>query len=106
MKRIQRSREAGAKLPAGTLCVTRGTHFGNPFKVKYARENPARVVAEFRQWIHKPEQRWIINEFLQRCAMGDYQYLACWCGLKNECHADVWLDIFNEARSAYGLHGA
>lgn len=38
--RIQRSRAKGSKLPENTVCVTRGTRFGNPYRVGDPHPDP------------------------------------------------------------------
>jgi hypothetical protein len=98
MNRVQRTRTKGAKLPPHTLCVTRGTLFGNPIKKKFAREGNQRVVAEFREWVYQPQQAKLRKDFIWACKTMDIEHLACWCNINDECHADVWLEIFNESQ--------
>ena len=73
MNRIQRSRQA--KLPPHTLCFTRGTRFGNKYKVVKSgnwyvvnsddmtplyfdnkKEAVEKSVELFRDWFYAPEQ--------------------------------------------------
>ena len=94
MDRVQRTRTKGTKLPPNTLCVTRGTLFGNPFKKKFAREGNQRVVQEFREWIHQPQQAKLRKDFIWACENMNVEHIACWCNLIDECHADVWLEVW------------
>ena len=96
MDRIQRTRANGSKLPPNTLCVTRGTLFGNPFKKHYARETGKRVVNLFDEWIHHPAQAKLREDFIWACENMDIEHLACWCNPDEICHADVWLEIWNK----------
>lgn len=95
MDRVQRTRAKGSKLPPNTLCVTRGTLFGNPFKKHYARETGERVVNLFEEWVHHPAQTKLRKDFIWACENMDIEHLACWCGFGEKCHADVWLYIWD-----------
>ncbi len=99
MDRIQRTRNKGSKLPPNTLCVTRGTYFGNPFKKSYARESGDRVVNLFREFMKRDSQKKTIREFIGMCEVLDIKHLACWCKPDEVCHADVWLEIWNKYQS-------
>jgi len=94
--RIQRSREKGAKLPPNTLCITRPSQFGNPFKKKYANENNYRVVKLFKEWLYKPEQYPLRIEFIEWCKRDGIKHLACWCKPEEFCHGDIWLEYLVE----------
>lgn len=115
--RIQRKRVKGFKLPENTVCVTRGTKWGNPFKIgvyyKYGK-------AGFMSPCHP-------DSIALAKATGDHIYiattedavfhyekyikgllfppdfselkgknLACFCALDKPCHADVLLKIANK----------
>ncbi len=99
MDRIQRTRNKGSKLPPNTLCVTRGTSFGNPFRKHYARESGDRVVKLFCEWIYRPAQAKERKDFIWACKNMDVKHLACWCRLDEVCHADVWIEIWNKYQS-------
>jgi len=96
MDRISRSRQAGDRIPKNTLTVTRGTHFGNYIGKK--KKTKAEQKAAFDEWIRRPEQVGLINEFLERCVVDEIKHIACWCkaGEKN-CHGETWLKIWKEA---------
>jgi len=86
--RIQRKRIKGWRLPPNTVCVSRGTTYGNPFMLGQDG-TPADVVELYRQ--HRAP---IIAETARRELRG--KNLACWCPLDMPCHADVLLEIANE----------
>jgi hypothetical protein len=98
--RVQRSRRKGAKLPPNTVCVTRGTRWGNPFRVgTHEYENGdftlsrSGAVAAFKHYLkHEPEGR-----ALARAAKKELRgkNLACFCPLDKVCHADVLLKVAN-----------
>jgi hypothetical protein len=107
-KRIQRQRTKGWRLPDGAVCVTRGTRWGNPFRVGDPSVPDARTaVAYFSMWLDG-------RDFLQIGMSGEDgaelraaakelrgKALACWCPLPTEphepdmCHAAVLLEIAN-----------
>lgn len=86
-KRIQRKRERGWRLPENAVVVTRGTKYGNPFRVGNGMSREI-AVALFRQSI-TPERELEIKRDLRG------KDLACFCGLAQKCHADVLLEIAN-----------
>jgi hypothetical protein len=88
MNRVQRKRERGYRLPPNTLCVTRGTRWGN--------YSPSGTAESFREWIrNKPE---LIRDFLLVCEMKRIEHIACFCPLENECHGDVWIEVWNNRK--------
>lgn len=115
MKRIQRRREAGWRLPKNTVCVTRPGAFGNPFIGGGA-------VYWFRTWLNSYPHLNVIemDRILEQASadhplaitVGNYDLettgaalvklargrlsgkdLACWCPLEKPCHADVYLEL-------------
>lgn len=108
--RIQRSRRKGAKLvsPNGLpiVCVTRGTKWGNPFKVASAADiqragyfgfilprSKEQCVISYSSWLrHSDEGRRIATA--SRTELQG-KNLACWCGASEICHADVLLELAN-----------
>ena len=91
--RVSRSREAGAKLPPHTLCVTRGTHFGND--VGKCKTSRAAQVAAFEAWIWQPEQAGLRHEFTERVECEGIRHIACWCKAGDQCHGDIWIDVWD-----------
>ncbi len=107
--RHRRSRARGASLPAGTTCVTRGTRWGNPFKVGEmvhigpdwrpgqvrVRDRP-RAVRLYRDWLlgHRDRCQDLVPELAGRA-------LACWCelpqpGQPDWCHARLLIVLANK----------
>lgn len=90
MKRIQRRRTPGWRMPANTIYVGRPTKFGNPFPV----ESECQRDAAIRRYECHLRNELIDNPyFLDELKGHD---LACWCPLNKACHADVILKILNE----------
>jgi len=87
MKRIQRKRVKGWRMPPNTVYVGRPSKWGNPFCT----------------WIHPDAvelyEDWLRGELVGRPDFLDElkgKDLACWCALGRPCHADVILKILAE----------
>ena len=86
-------------MPAGAVNVTRGTDWGNPFRIDFALDlGPSLgcltitrelAVELFRAWVN--ERGW--TDQIRRELAG--KALVCWCPLDQPCHADVLLEIAN-----------
>jgi Domain of unknown function (DUF4326) len=82
-QRIQRQRTKGWRLPPHTICVSRPSRWGNP----YRSGDRAQDVAAFERWLAAfPHDHWYT---LVAPLVG--KNLACWCPLDALCHADVLL---------------
>lgn len=108
MKRIQRQRTKGWRIPEGAIYVGRPTVFGNPFHgpAERRRDRPSTVlrrIEAYRDWITRPKNSpWFgtnaeaarrrLLDALPRLRGHD---LACWCPLSAPCHADVLLELAN-----------
>jgi hypothetical protein len=110
--RFQRSRAKGFKMPENTIYVGRGTRYGNPFKLTPDGWILCIVGSKWVYWsmnggfvvddIIELYERWITKDL---CGYGlpcvpeinelKGKNLACWCSLKNPCHADVLLRLSN-----------
>lgn len=122
--RVQRKRTKGFKLPENTVCVTRGTKWGNPFKVI-----DGFIVFPTKKTSYLPlyflKQTDDANSILATCydmfINGEREFfgillpewpvfqpiikedikqlrgknLACFCPLDKSCHADLLLEIAN-----------
>jgi hypothetical protein len=78
--------------PPGAVDITRGTPWGNPFKVKaFGLEG---ALQQFQAYLF---QRPALLRRARRELAG-YD-LACWCPIGQDCHGDVWLKIANEVPS-------
>ena len=115
--RVQRKRTKGYKLPENTVCVTRGTPFGNPFKVETALDGLFFISCRIWNLVYIKRENCpdfythkfdAINGSIEcfKIAMKDYRpailsqlrgkNLACFCPLNQPCHADHLLEIANE----------
>lgn len=115
MKRIQRKRTMGWRMPENTIYVGRPTKWGNPWSVTDAEssglfeidECRAVVVSEFESWLrcgvdsqyYNPPiratefgRKWIL-EHIHELVGHD---IACWCPLDKPCHADVLMELVHE----------
>lgn len=103
--RIQLRRTAGWRKPEGAVVVTRGTDWGNPYRVGqpvqittpmgggqaydyYPTITREIAVLLFRVWVSGRLEDQIRAELAGKD-------LACWCPLDGPCHADVLLEIAN-----------
>jgi hypothetical protein len=85
MKRIQRKRTKGYRLPENAVYVGRPTKYGNPFKDDgyHTRDY---LLRKYRYWLicRLHENPYFLDELKGKD-------LACWCPLDKSCHADVIL---------------
>ena len=112
-RRIQRKRTKGWRLPSNTVCVSRPSKWGNPFRVIYDRVTktwgvfhdgemcvgndsyPTKhqamscAVAMFCGYYSVP----FLHHDVQSSLRG--KNLACWCPPGMPCHTDVLLAIAN-----------
>lgn len=91
MKRIQRKRVKGWRMPEGAKYVGRPTRWGNP----YTFCAPITLVIQYRAWLlnmreNEPER---FKELIEPLRGKD---LACWCPLNQPCHADVLIELMGE----------
>jgi Domain of unknown function (DUF4326) len=99
-KRIKRTRLKGAKLPPNTICITRGTKYGNPYKVGEVNTDTGEVVTlekcleYFEFYLHRKYQGESLNEFLAPLRKADF--IACFCSTDAKCHGDVYLKLLNQ----------
>lgn len=122
MKRIQRKRTKGWKLPENTFCVNRGTKWGNPIKLvgdqifidaSYRRKVFERwvflslgdiddvIFLYKRLWdgtkFQNPDLQHWSDEFKKLDVLElKGKNLACFCDLDSPCHADVLLERANQ----------
>lgn len=106
-ERIQRKRQRGWKKPDNTVCVTRGTFWGNPFVIRpdlpagqkfgqyYAVHTVQDALDCYREYLDElPE----LKAKARRTLKG--KNLACWCHPSEPCHADILLQIANDAEGS------
>ena len=111
MKRIQRKRTKGWKMPENTVYVGRPTKWGNPYKVtgepghwfvidteldepcaSFAEKHHAFVYALV---LYKKEINYKHNSGKVNVYDLKGKNLACWCKPDEPCHADVLLELSN-----------
>lgn len=103
-QRIQRKRTKGWRMPPNTVCVTRPSRWGNPWRVDdypmpiVDRDAVGKIcVQAFRAWL-LGEPHWAHGGELP--PVPDLtplrgKNLACFCPLDRGCHADVLLELAN-----------
>lgn len=111
MKRIQRKRTKGFRLPPNTVCINRGTMWGNPFPVGELFDREA-AIDMFEMCLKDPTAiDWGYIELVMskvsksRDIRGHFEnmrkhladlkgvdYLACFCEEGKPCHGDVIIE--------------
>lgn len=96
-QRIQRKREKGFRLPPNTICITRGTRYGNPYKVGEVNRDTGEVVTlekcleYFEFYLHRKYPGAALDEFLAPLRAADF--IACFCPPESKCHGDIYLRL-------------
>lgn len=97
MKRIQRKRIKGWKMPRNAVYVGRPTIYGNPFVVG-KDGNVSQCLALYLQYLHgihataragDAASGKMMNKILQLHGKN----LACWCRPGTPCHADILINF-------------
>lgn len=96
MKRIQRRRTKGWKMPENAVYVGRPTKWGNPYKVgdligpflDGPRVTPIDAVMWYRGWLLEQ----IVRDKLDLNELKGKD-LACFCPLDQPCHVDVLIEF-------------
>jgi Domain of unknown function (DUF4326) len=108
--RIQRKRTRGFRLPPNTVCVNRPTRYGNPFVVGTYQKHPLAHLGSvlvrdshhaqvlFKEWLVVTAE----GQKLARRAKDQLRSknIACFCGLDDDCHGDVLLELANPEGAA------
>lgn len=109
-KRIQLKRTRGWRKPENAVVVSRPTRWGNPFNwqdiiMRLDSSDPKKAATiEYEYWLTGmgpygekfPERRQWILDHIHELRGKD---LACWCKPSDACHADVLLQLANEAET-------
>lgn len=95
MKRIQRKRVHGWRMPPNTIYVGRPSKYGNPYALHGGKQYERTIAIEFYEKYMK-EKLLRDPHFLDGLKGKD---LACWCPLDKKCHADVLLSMIKESKS-------
>ncbi len=121
LKRVQRKRTKGFKLPENTKCVNRGTKWGNPIKLDgdmiYIDASYRRTILDPWVYVCQGDIYTVINLYCglwdgSRIINADFRHwnkkfqklnlselkgknLACFCPEGSPCHGDVLLKLAN-----------
>jgi hypothetical protein len=90
VRRLQRSRRKGARLPPGTVVVTRPTKWGNPHSLDLGR---LEAVRRYRDDLLAGRLDVTVDDVRRELRGRD---LACYCPLDEPCHGDVLIEIAND----------
>jgi hypothetical protein len=102
-KRIQRKRTKGWRMPEGAVYVGRPTKWGNRYAIgAWVRLSAERLpfrVADARHALALFTVDALASDVFQSHVRRELRGkdLACWCQPSEPCHADVLLEIANEA---------
>lgn len=106
MKRVQRKRTKGYKMPENTKYVGRPTKWGNPFRAEElgAEESVKRYkecilnnamcyyyIDEIEASIQFDRFKWMAENLEQLRGLD----LACFCSLSSPCHADTLIELLS-----------
>ena len=95
--RVQRSRRHKMESPNGLsiVCVTRPSRWGNCFRLDSYTPDRDECVEAFKEKLRRDKYdnpKWFEDYYLKPIRGKN---LACWCGLSEKCHADIWLQLAN-----------
>lgn len=110
MKRVQRKRTKGFRLPPKTKCINRGTDWGNPFKVikkgdgwlaLYYHSDNVGVFVPKKEYAIRLSINWYRKYLLTQIERGTlslsdfdgYDHIACFCPVDQPCHGDVIINL-------------
>lgn len=96
LKRIQRKRTKGWRMPKNTVSVTRPGKYGNPFEIGALGITVDNCLRLFEIYVFNRIRE--EPDFLKPLRGKN---LACFCSLEQPCHADVLLRLANHG----GTHG-
>ena len=94
VKRMQRKRTKGWRMPPNTVYVGRPSKWGNPYKNARAGGDGEPMSLEWILWRYKKDCR---KHYFRKQIKAELKgkNLACWCPLDQLCHADILLEIAN-----------
>jgi hypothetical protein len=91
VKRIQRKRMRGWKMPENTVYVGRPSKWGNLFRLG-VDGNREECVDKYEKMLR--EHTLVNNEYWLEPLKG--KNLACWCPLDKPCHADILIKLLTD----------
>lgn len=77
-------------MPKGARSVTRGTPWGNPYRVGWGGD-PLGLFRSYAERRLEADSSWL--DPLVRCSA-----LACWCKPEAKCHADILVELVTRRR--------
>ena len=96
-RRLQRKRTKGWRKPENSVCVSRGTAWGNPFRVGIDG-TAEECIWKFAKWMMPYAHGGTLKEFyISEANLRAIQIdlrgkdLLCWCDEDAPCHADLLL---------------
>ena len=92
MRRHQRRRGKGYRLPPGVIFVGRPSPWGNPFRV--GDDDPDGVIMD-RERVLYEYARWLDRRTLEEPTFLDPlggADIACWCRVEDRCHGDILIE--------------
>lgn len=99
--RIQLRRTKGWRLPENTVVVARPSRWGNPYRAGEEMHYGEYMTAEqaVKMFRRSALHDWSPGYADRARAELRGKNLACWCPLDQPCHADVLLELANEAKA-------
>lgn len=108
MKRIQRKRTKGFKLPPNTVCINRPTKWGNPFTEELCGREDA--INMFRECLILPHRVYYYFYEIEATVQFErfmwmkenlsdlkkFDYMACFCKEEEPCHGDVLIELISK----------
>lgn len=98
VKRIQRKRTKGWRMPKGAIYVGRPTKWGNNYRIGTESHNEeelpldAQGAVDLFKHYQVPE---MIDDGIDFSELRGHD-LVCWCPLDQPCHADVLIELANK----------
>jgi hypothetical protein len=93
IKRIQR--QYYKKLPESTKVVTRPTKYGNPYKIGIEAKDATEAVKMHDDYLNKMKIEDFDGYSKLIHGLNGFKNVACFCKLGEPCHADNWINHFN-----------
>jgi len=81
------------------IFIGRPSKWGNPFR-EDVHGTKAECVEQYRIWLMKPEQKWILDDILEL----DGKVLGCYCYPK-KCHGNELINFIEAAKNKQKLNG-
>ena len=89
VRRIQRKRIKGWRMPPRTKYAGRPGPLGNPF----TEGTKADRAQKYRQAFYAGELQ--IDEDFVRSELAEFDFVCCWCREDEPCHCDLFVEIMN-----------